>query len=482
MSKCDIEIRFDRSDRTWHGGETVSGEVMVRVNKDISCNGILLQHYWATHGRGNTDTGTKHDIRLCESQPLTAGEELRFPFEFSSELWPITYRGHYINVDHYVHVAVDVPWAIDPKHSEEFILLPGDCPEAFTGDRSEVIELQDDAGSNTELGLIGKLLIGVILIVLLGVLFMFAAILLPVALIGGAIYWIRKKAIAGRLGDVEISTPVAIVGPGDSWPVGLAFTPKKTFRINEISAKVVAEESATSGSGTNSTTHKHKLYEEKQIIVPAGQLVAGEQFAEQLQIPLPDTEAWSLEASDNKVQWTVDVRIDIPRFPDWSHKATLQMIPAAFLQQEPRSTEDVDTAGGTVPFDDPPATTDVADSVSDSPGRTIFELVSEINSQDRYGNERSHVIEAAGDQPYQVSIIVDRISTTLGLTGELDPEYQQGRTVVGTIAGTEQEVQLFARQSQNAAIDAVARDEVWESRAVVQKWDSLYNRLVMLEL
>jgi hypothetical protein len=53
---------------------------------------------------------------------------------------------------------------------------------------------------------------------------------------------------------------------------------------------------------------------------------------------------------------------------------------------------------------------------------------------------------------------------------------------LGTIAGTEQEVQLFTRQHNNAPVDAVARDEVWESQATVDKWDSLYNRLVMLEV
>ena len=36
MSKCDISIKFDRPDRTYRGGETVSGEVHVQVNKDIT--------------------------------------------------------------------------------------------------------------------------------------------------------------------------------------------------------------------------------------------------------------------------------------------------------------------------------------------------------------------------------------------------------------------------------------------------------------
>ena len=123
MSKCDIRITFDNTDRQFRGGDVVSGEVHVLVNKDIRSNGIILTHYWRTHGRGNTDRGPQQEIRLSEMEPLQAGEELHLPFEFTAARWPLTYSGHYINVDHYVHVAVDVSWAIDPKQVEELSLI-----------------------------------------------------------------------------------------------------------------------------------------------------------------------------------------------------------------------------------------------------------------------------------------------------------------------------------------------------------------------
>ena len=72
MSKCDIEIQFDRSDRTCAGGGVVSGEVMVRVNQGISCDGTVLRDDWGTHGKGTRRTGTKHELQLCHSHPLQA--------------------------------------------------------------------------------------------------------------------------------------------------------------------------------------------------------------------------------------------------------------------------------------------------------------------------------------------------------------------------------------------------------------------------
>lgn len=484
MSKCDIDINFDRSDRVYRGGEIVSGEVLVRVNKDINCNGIILSHYWRTHGRGNVTTGLKHTIPLCESQPLQAGEELQLPFEFVSELWPLTYRGNFINLDHYVHVGVDVPWAIDPKHAEEFIVIPGQRPPQFTGSRSELIDIQKQQAKDRKsrrTSLVLKLMLGVITLSLLAAFTVLAFILVPLVICVGLIYWFRKKAVSGRVGKVELATPVVVVGPGEDWPCVLEFTPKKTFRINEISARLLVQEIATSGSGTNKTTFRTALFDEKQIVLPAGQLTAGELVSEHLQIPLPDCDAWSLDVSNNILRWTIEVRIDIPRCPDWSQKTTLMMIPTSFLQDGPTETAPSDSSGQ-ISFDK--ASNSSADhaTVEETAPATVFELVSAINNADRYGNERTQVISAVGGQTFGIAVIVDRTSTTLEFAESAGPEHRQGRTILGKLAGTDQDVQLFTRQHNNAAIDAIARDEVWESQATVAKWDSLYNRLVMLEV
>ncbi len=364
MSKCDIEIQFDRSDRTYAGGDVVSGEVMVRVNQDISCNGIVLRHYWGTHGKGIKHTGTKHKLQLCRSHPLQAGEDLRLPFEFQSELWPLTYCGEHINVDHYVHVSVDVPWAIDPKQAAEFVVVAGQRPDQFTGDRSEVVELKaiekekeksgflhadiDPGPIGTAIGYV--LLLGIVLVFLAGiafVLFKIHFLLVPfvviTGLITGLICWIRKTAISGRLGEVIIKTPTVVVSPCEHWPCEISFTPKKTFQINEMSARLLVRELAMERKSRNKIPHFHTLLDEKTVFFPAEQLIAGEPFSKQLQIPLPDTEAWSLDVDDNKIEWTVDVRIDIPQFPDWSHQATLQMIPSTF--QDDSQTPPTDAVG-----------------------------------------------------------------------------------------------------------------------------------------
>ncbi|APZ95618.1 hypothetical protein [Fuerstiella marisgermanici] len=490
MSRCDIQITFDQPDRTYRGGDTVTGEVHIKVNKDIRCNGILLTYYWKTHGRGNTDTGEKKDIVLSEMVPLQSGEELLLPFEFQADAWPLTYRGHYINVDHYVKVAVDVPWAIDPKHEEEFILQAGERPAEITGDRSEIVKLE--AKAIEVKGLAKGCLIAflVVLGLALGPVFIFLG---PILLVGAGCYWAWKKAIASRVGDVEFTVPHVVVAPGEQMPVELNFTPKKSFMINGITAKLIAEESATSGSGTNATTHRHKLHEETQVLMPAGVLQGGMEVSESFCVAIPPLEAWSLKAPSNKVNWRIETRIDIPRFPDWKKSTELQVVAAEFLDGEsPRidASNDTDTSSVTAAedwMDSGPATrrADVPPPIGQSAdGESVAPLLTLINGikqAGRFGNERSEILSAAKGHTYDIDIVVDRVTSTYGFSGETR-QHRNGRTITGKLAGTDQPVQLFTVDSSNDSVEHLQRGHSYQTLASVQSWDSLYDRLVLLEV
>ena len=118
MSKCQISITFDSSDRVYYGGETVRGKVRLLVDQQTKSSGVKLTHRWKTHGRGNSDLGPTEEIILVEPRTLQAGEQFEFPFAVTSPTHPITYRGHLVYIDHYIRVDVDVPWARDPFAEE----------------------------------------------------------------------------------------------------------------------------------------------------------------------------------------------------------------------------------------------------------------------------------------------------------------------------------------------------------------------------
>ncbi len=115
MSKCDFEVEFDRDNRTYLAGEQVSGTVRLRVNKTVQCRKVSIKGLWKTHWRGNHASDEYFEQTVFEGE-LIEGQTYEFKFEFAAGLHPWTYRGHHLNIDHYIHVRIDVPWALDPKY------------------------------------------------------------------------------------------------------------------------------------------------------------------------------------------------------------------------------------------------------------------------------------------------------------------------------------------------------------------------------
>ena len=512
MSKCDIDIEFDRIDRTYRGGEKVTGSVKIQVNQDCNCRKIALNHFWQTHGRGNTAAGTKHEIVLSSDAALQAGETLVLPFEFATELQPLTYRGTLINVDHYVKVYVDLPWKFDPKQSEEFVLLGGERPPGFDGQRGELVE---KAAAPVPAFL--KWLLYAFLAIFGVVLSIFATLLLPFILIGGAIWFFMQRSVKGKVGDVDVQMPHSLVAPGEKFPVSIRFTPQKTFDINSIALKIAATESATSGSGTDAKTYHHTVYEKTHVLQPAGQMVSGRTFDQSVGFELPDIPAYSLSESSNVIKWTAEVRIDIPRAPDWKQSKELQMVPHEFvgppiavsdLPQDVRSADKetkhettaeqysvpADSAqsakvpGYIPPFTDHADNTSVEDSqpAQDYHGSTdnsdypsIVPLVQKIKEADRFGTGREDAVTLAEGTIFDLTVIVDRIVSTYSLSEEAD--HRNGKTVTGKIANTDMEVELYTAEISNKDIEQLTRGDAWSVYATIRKWDNLYERLELIE-
>ena len=492
MSKCDLEIQFDRKDRTYLGGETVTGRVRIRVNESVKSSGIRLTHQWRTHGRGNVASGPKETVELESARSYSPGEEYDLPFSLLSPTHPVTYHGTMINVDHYVSVQMDVPWASNPRSEEDYILVPGEPPAHFVGTRNEIIALKPETAESS---IFGKVVLAIIVAVLLVAVAAFALFLLPVILVIAGIFWFRKKALASRLGEVQLLIPHVVVAPGEPWTAGISFQPRKQFRINSIGLTLLGKESATSGSGTKSTTHTHKILEQNSVVRSSDLLTAGELVSEEFTFAFPPTDAFSLELSDNKIQWTATVRIDIPAFPDWSKTQPLQVVPESFLKNLTTAPSDGDggkspgqppvmvpqttnRAVGALEFDEgeevePSATTSIE---ADSNSASILPLVDAINAVPRHGNERSDIIMHASGAVFDAVVIVDRIISSMG-TLNSDPRYEYGKSITGIIQGTDQAIQIITPEVLNNDIDELRRGDVWQAQISLLNWDSLYNRI-----
>jgi len=322
MSKCDLHIQLDRRDGKYLGGQEVTGELTVRVNKDVNCNALTVQQHWKTHGRGNTDSGGEFTLNLY-SGPLAAGTVHRHRFTFTAPAAPLTYHGHYLNIDHYISARVDIPWAIDPKASEEYLVLPGG-----QGGEDQTPHEQRVMGFGDSIKKMGKgAMIAAIVCIAIGV-FTFPCGI-PLILIGlGLLFFsMRNKLAEKKVGEVMLQVGTTTVVPKQSVPVSLIFTPPGTVKLNQIALTLTGKEQCVSGSGTNRTTHTHKLLEHETQLAGSGVIEPHERAVFGTAVKMPDTAAYSFSASDNKIIWGFSVRIDIPWWPDWVHSQELWMVP-----------------------------------------------------------------------------------------------------------------------------------------------------------
>ena len=531
MSKCDVDIILDRSDRTFRPGEEVAGTVRVQVNHYVKCDGILLEHFWQTHGRGNKASGRKETSVLYRGA-LQAGESLSFPFSFMAPNGPPTYRGHYLNVDHYLNARVDIPWAIDPKRKEEYILLPGsdpweNLPKIVLG-KEEAMGLLAKAGVPIGVGL---LVLGLFLFCPFGI------VLVPAGLI--VLFLSLRKSIAEkRMGSVKVDFGALQVPPGGGVPLQIEFTPRKTTKLNRIIAKLKGEERCTSGSGTNKTTHTHKLHESTIVLMPKGNITAGRPIQLETNVPIPDGGAFTFSASDNKLTWSLEIRIDIPLWPDWTTKRTLivrppmqaDIVDAVVIQAQPvvaplvpgqssqpfaepsfadrMETEIVADSAVAAPLpsdsytpavpEEPVAETPIAEEPSrvedtgshqppaadaqpptaaEATGADLLAVVGQLVSAKKYSSEREQILKDHAEQSFQCALEIEKVERTYAYSS--DERFRNGRTVTGMLSGTQCKAKLQLPEERNDEADALASGTKLSADCLLLKWDNIYDRLEM---
>jgi len=326
MSKCDISISTHRTN--YRLGDTVKGTVTVQVNKECKCDGLVLKKHWRTHGKGNRSSGGQETLNLYQGVWQPGIYTYSFSFELNDG--PFSYHGHYINVDWYLSAKADIPWAIDPSDEIEFILEKGneELPDDLSGYEMHHVENRVSSIQNFGVFKYFPLLFVIVGVALIyyGESYIFGGIF---SIVGTFFFYkvIQSSIAEKKLGNVECSIDENNVNPGESINFTIAFTPNTDITINAASVRLIGKEVAVSGSGTKKTTHTHTLYANEIAILSKGAFTKGMPVHDKRRLDIPRDAAPSFSASDNRISWTLDIEIDIPRWPDWVHSLPVNVRP-----------------------------------------------------------------------------------------------------------------------------------------------------------
>jgi len=324
MAKCELRIELDDTDRVYTTGDRITGRVEVHATVEVKCKALAIRTDWKTHGRGNVDRAKGVEFNLFEGT-FDAGQKYSYPFDIEVEDGPSTYHGHYLNIDHYVAAEVDIPWAFDAKANKPFRFASQQTAD----------ELAESLQKKEASGCVGVVVSGFIMLflVVVGVL----ALVNPFMWIIGAVvgagvggwWYFFKHLPAKAMGEVACELHRTIFAAGEGVAGTLTAKPPKDVTIEGITWKVRATESCTSGSGTNATTHTHVAYEATQPVADQGVLPGGSESHFDFAVELPDQAIYSVDLGDNKLKWTGELRVGLPRCADWVKKFNLIVGPVA---------------------------------------------------------------------------------------------------------------------------------------------------------
>ncbi len=313
MAACNLKIELDEPKKIRLGGEVVTGTVVVRCDKETSCKGLIVCSRWTTHGRGNVDSGTTEEQTVFQGA-WQAGQEYKYPFELNCATWPPTYYGTYLNVSHNIEARAKLSWATDPKAIVEFPVVTSSSPA----------DVQPSRKQSSSMGMLGWVILSAIALIFL-IAFWW---LLPIVAIVVALVWFFKSFLPKQLtGSIETKLEPRRVRAGEVMRGHLSFTPKRSVTINGVRCTFTGVESCVSGSGSNRKSHSHDLHNEVVELAGGQRLPSSQLQSFDFDILVPTNAAPSMKLSDNQVLWNVEMRIDIPSWPDWTETFPLIVEP-----------------------------------------------------------------------------------------------------------------------------------------------------------
>lgn len=362
MASCDLRIELEHPDARHRAGDRIAGEVVVRASEDVSPRKLLLETEWRTHGRGNRARGGGATQELHGAARWRAGEEYRYPFELTAPDGPFTYHGKLLNVDWYLRARADVAWAFDPKCETEFLLEGSDSEEPDLG---PMFKRPDGRSGSAPGGC------GLAFVALFGIAFaipgfmtmaigarelvqggMHGIFLLGFggvfALVGLGLtgFMLRNRIAQARLGVPKVTVIPPVLRPGGRVQVQLHLRPRASITVKALTATLHAREIVVSGSGTNATTHTHTCQKIERTLGPAGggfdagyaadggspavtQMVHdGRELWVETFFDIDRDAGTSFAASSNRLQWGIEVHVDIEGWPDWKEEFPIAVLPA----------------------------------------------------------------------------------------------------------------------------------------------------------
>lgn len=472
MTKCLLTIDLtEHESTTFAAGDTVTGTVHLQAFEAMRCNAITVLNKWETHGKGNVATGKSPEVILHQGD-IVAGQKLSFPFSLQLLPWPPTYHGNYFNLDHMIEARVDIPWGFDVTAQRRLTIVGG----------SE--ELSEDlSGAAIQSSAQGCLLAGFIVFIIVFVMIFLVSfpgpllLVLVLGLVGGGILLIKSVLPRWKLGAVEVSLPKPMVAAGGTLVGELKLAPKQSLQINGIDILIKCSEECVSGSGSNRRTHRHEVWSTREQLHRGGMLNAGQQVVP-FEAQIPANAIPSIKVKDNEIKWQFELRVDIPRWPDFVMRAPLKVVRRLAGVQLGVPQADWNKKG--LPMADEAlfateSTNTMSGARASEDAVSLDETASFLLAAEGDHEQIETLVAAVRGLDFPLTAIVDRTSLYTGTT-DREYAYPNGRIAFARLASSDLDLTLYLPPGEAAKVEGTG-ESTWTGRGVVVGYDFQHQRL-----
>jgi hypothetical protein len=274
---------------------------------------------------------------------------------------PVSVASQLLTIEWSAEARVDVDWAVDPKASTTFDLLPTSSPDEPYNHGSNVPQLGADSDQTRELkfGPVGWIMAGFGMVALLFAIqairsrdwgaLMVSGVCFGIMTTGMILGWrIPRRLAEWRLGKVRVDVEPLTPQPGQEVRIRLRTTPRPGTRIGDVHAVLSGEERVARGTGKNRRTTEHALHKSTTCLLPLGSaLVPGSESLWEATIRIPSDALPSFWETDNQITWKLALRMNVPGSLDWTDTVTLGVVPSpdARFRVQPLRSRAQDVAG-----------------------------------------------------------------------------------------------------------------------------------------
>jgi hypothetical protein len=334
MAGIALSIILEKPNKTYQGGETITGQVKVKVTEEIKAAALVLALF--CKGFAEVKNIKKTIEKEMEEINLFKGSwmpgEYIYPFEFVAPSGPQTYKGHIFNLSWHVTARVCTSPEEERRVDAEIILLPGkQVPVTKTSE--EAVYKQVTSRS------IGCFAISLI-IISVGTYIVWKALVaeqesfdllffggvIPI-LLGSVVFFLAayNALVSKRIKMAEVRLGTRQISLGEKIPVSLTFETNISFEVDKITATLRANEIVDFfSSSTNKMYRKHCLYESKQELPLAVKRIPTKvPIRVEGEVVIPEGVQPSMDMMESSkgmaIKWEIEFAIEMKRWPDWIH-------------------------------------------------------------------------------------------------------------------------------------------------------------------